>query len=229
MKVSLIITTYNRPNYLRCTLQSVLGQSVMPDEVIIADDGSEIATRELVEKFRPCFGKGLKYVWQPDEGFRLSRIRNKGIEAAESDYIIFIDGDVILHKDFVKEHIDNSCEGCFVSGLRAYINESETRRLIGGGKAVRYAWYCWSLSHKLHAYHNRWLTKIFLRHHKDSVSQLMGSNIGFWKRDALRINGFDERFVSWGAEDRDFAARLLKIGVKRRYMIFSGIQYHLNH
>lgn len=53
--------------------------------------------------------------------------------------------------------------------------------------------------------------------------------MAFWREDALKVNGYDESFTTWGEEDREFAARLYNIGLKRRNMLFAGLQYHLYH
>lgn len=55
MKISLIISTYNRPEALRLSLMSTKVQTRIPDEVIIADDGSKENTRELIKKLRQRF------------------------------------------------------------------------------------------------------------------------------------------------------------------------------
>ena len=60
MTTALVITTYNAPLDLRCTLLSVAMQTVMPDEIIIADDGSREPTREMIESLRPIFGGRLR-------------------------------------------------------------------------------------------------------------------------------------------------------------------------
>ena len=95
MTTALLITTYNAPRDLQLILNSVAAQSMQPDEIIIADDGSRDETRQMIESFRPTFGTRLKHIWQPDEGFRASAIRNKAIAAATADYLIMVDGDVI--------------------------------------------------------------------------------------------------------------------------------------
>src|SRR5690606_41110372 len=92
--VSLSISTYNWPQALNLCLKSVTSQTIMPDEVIIADDGSALATKQLIESFRTQFGVPLIHVWHEDMGFRKSMIINKAISAASSRHIIESDADV---------------------------------------------------------------------------------------------------------------------------------------
>ncbi|MFW5755209.1 MAG: glycosyltransferase, partial [Tangfeifania sp.] len=76
MKISLIIVTYNRPKALEVILKSILIQTEIPHEVIIADDGSGPETAKLIAKYRNVFPCKLKHVWQEDNGFRAAKIRN---------------------------------------------------------------------------------------------------------------------------------------------------------
>ncbi|MDE6305135.1 MAG: glycosyltransferase, partial [Muribaculaceae bacterium] len=102
MKVSLIISTYNRPDALSVTLESVRNQSRLPDEVIIGDDGSGADTARVINRFKDGFPVPIIHVWQEDKGFRLAMIRNRSVAAASGDYIIQTDGDVLLHPHFIR-------------------------------------------------------------------------------------------------------------------------------
>lgn len=108
MKTALLISTYNWKEALSLVLDSIKIQSQLPDEVLIADDGSDDATKQVIDEFRQTFKIPVKHVWQEDLGFRKSMILNKTIAQAEADYIIQIDGDCIMHKDFIKDHIKNN-------------------------------------------------------------------------------------------------------------------------
>ena len=130
-KTSLIISTYNEPEVLEITLKSVLAQSVMPDEVIIADDGSKAPTQLLVDQYKGIFKIPFIHVWHEDNGFRLAEIRNKAIARASSDYIIQIDGDIIIHKHFIKDHLEFAKKGTFVRASRSYINEKTSDQILG--------------------------------------------------------------------------------------------------
>ena len=83
MKVSLLIATYNWPEALSLVLESVQNQFVLPNEIIIADDGSKDETRQLIENFKRKTTIELHHIWQEDKGFRLAEIRNKAIAKAQ--------------------------------------------------------------------------------------------------------------------------------------------------
>ena len=130
MTVSLIVTTYNSPKYLALTLKSVMLQERLPDEVIVADDGSGDETRELIERLKKEYPVPLVHVWQPGDGFRLCAIRNKAIEKATGDYIVQIDGDIIMHPKFISDHARSAKRGYFVAGIRTFITEEYSNRIF---------------------------------------------------------------------------------------------------
>src|ERR1700761_2184882 len=133
IKTSLNISTYNWPQALNLCLLSVKAQKVLPDEVIIADDGSTDETKTLIEIFQKDFSVPIKHVWQPDEGFQLAKIRNKGIAASSYEYIIQVDGDLILHPHFIADHIAFSKKNTFVSGSRVLLDKAYSAKLIESG------------------------------------------------------------------------------------------------
>lgn len=101
MKTTLLMTTYNWPQALGMVLASVSRQTVLPDEIVIADDGSTEETKMLIEHFASNFPQPVIHVWQKDLGFRKTAILNKAIAKATGDYIIQIDGDVVLNSHFI--------------------------------------------------------------------------------------------------------------------------------
>jgi glycosyltransferase involved in cell wall biosynthesis len=225
MRTSLIIATYNWPDALRLCLMSVRQQVVLPDEVLIADDGSREETRMLIEDYASDFPVPLRHIWHPDEGFRLAEIRNKGISAAHGDYLIQIDGDLILHPHFIADHLELARPGYFTAGSRVMLSEGQSRQLIeqrsiqlkgSGFNALRSKW----LRHYLR---NRY--KIKGRH----LYYVKGANMAFFKSDLLRVNGYNEAFRGWGSEDRELAIRLINAGVKKQSAKMGAIAYHLWH
>ena len=116
MTVSLIISTYNRPDALGLCLQSVLRQTRMPDEIIVGDDGSDERTRFVIEDFKKQCHVPVVHLWHPDEGFRLAMMRNKCIARSKCDYIVQIDGDVVLSRHFISEHVAAALHSHYAKG-----------------------------------------------------------------------------------------------------------------
>ena len=102
MTIGIIVSTYNNPEWLRKTLFGYTLQTVMPDEVVVADDGSTSETRDLIDQFRDRLP--IKHVWHEDRGFQKSEILNKAIAASTSDYLIFTDQDCVPRRDFIATH-----------------------------------------------------------------------------------------------------------------------------
>ena len=125
LKTSLIITTYNWPEALFLVLKSIKHQSIPPDEIIVADDGSNDHTKNIIRKFSKNFKLEIIHSWQKDKGFRAAMSRNKAIAKARGEYIIMIDGDMILHPDFIKDHTSFAKSNSFVQGMRAKLSEEK--------------------------------------------------------------------------------------------------------
>ena len=118
-RVSVIVTTYNRPDALDAVLRALAQQTDTNFEILVADDGSRPDTARVIEGWTAAAAPPrLKHVWQPDDGFRLAEIRNRAIRAAPGEYCIFLDGDCLARADFVATHRRLAERGCFVAGNR---------------------------------------------------------------------------------------------------------------
>ena len=131
MKTALIITTYNSPKTLALCLKSALAQTVLPDEIIVADDGSGNETKELINKFiQENKDQVIIHSYQEDRGFRAAASRNKAAFMSSCEYLIYVDGDMILHEHFVKDHIKNARKGLYLQGSRVLLKEGLTRDIL---------------------------------------------------------------------------------------------------
>ena len=130
MNCSLIICTYNWPEALSLVLSSVASQSILPNEVIIADDGSNESTAEVIEKISTKIPVPIIHSWQEDIGCRIPHSRNRAIAKSSYEYIIMIDGDTVLHEDFIKDHKRFAKEGLYIQGSRALLQYKFTEKLI---------------------------------------------------------------------------------------------------
>gem|GEM_PF-38937 len=231
-KVSLVVLTYNWPAALGKVLESIAAQKRLPDEVIVADDGSGEETRALVARMAANFPVPLRHVWQEDLGFRAARARNRGMAASRGDYVILIDGDMVLHPQFVADHLALAEPGYFLQGGRFKTHPRETERLLAGGKPRFAPWadadfHVFDGIKRLYAFHSlplaRWKSRA------RSGGRVMSCNTSFWREDLLRINGFDERMEGYGAEDRELAARMGNAGVTRRQLKWAALAMHLDH
>ena len=162
MRISLIITTYNRPDALLLVLKSVENQSISPLEVIIADDGSSHETKNLIESINKSLKMNIVHSWHKDLGFRAARARNNAILKSSGEYIVLIDGDSILHPNFVEDHIESSEPGCFIQGSRVLLSQHETKKILKKNSLI-FPFFSANLFNRKNSIHSKLLSKIFSR------------------------------------------------------------------
>ena len=227
MRVSLIITTYNRSVALLLVLRSIEGQITLPYEVIIADDGSTNDTKEVVTSFQEKSDIRVIHSWQEDSGFRAAKSRNKAIAKATGKYIILIDGDMILHPEFINDHINNTQSGYFVQGSRVLLTQDKTKQTLDQQK-INFSLLSNGLQNRKNAFHSNILSKLF-SNKRNYLRGIRTCNMAFYKQDCIDINGFNNEFEGWGREDSEFITRLLNSGINRKNVRFNAIQFHLWH
>jgi len=227
MKITLIITTYNWKEALELSLRSALEQVEKPLEIIIADDGSREDTAAMIARIADTAEVPIVHSWQSDKGFRLAVSRNKAIARARGDYIVLIDGDILLEKHFIADHIYFSHPGCFVQGTRVLLNEKLSRKILKE-KELTASFCTHGVENKKNCLRSRLLAALFSFRSKN-LKGVRTCNFAFWRKDAIAINGFNEEFVGWGREDSEFTARLINYGLIRQNMKFNALAYHLHH
>ena len=230
MKLSVIVTTYNRPEALKKVLEGLYGQTLLPEEILVTDDGSGPDTRILVADFKSRPGPVLFHIWQKDLGFRAARARNKAVAASSGDYLVFLDGDCIPDRHFVSDHLALAEPGCFFQGKRVLVDEtmSDTFDIIDCSSFGRLVWHALSgrLGNAHHVFRMPFFPGLKKRH---VLSGIRSCNMGVFRSDVVAVNGFNHEFEGWGREDSEFAARLFKHGLVRKEHPFRAICYHLWH
>ena len=227
MRVSLIIATYNWPESLILALRSIEKQTIVPEEVIIADDGSTAETKEIIDKFQKDSDLNIIHSWQEDKGFRVAQSRNKAIVKSSGDYIILVDGDMILHRKFIQDHIKNAQANYFVQGSRVLLTEDKSEKILDS-KRTSFSFFSTGLKNRKNAIRSNLLSKIFSSK-KNYLKGVRSCNMAFFKDDCMKVNGFNEDFIGWGREDSEFIVRLLNSGINRKTLRFNAVQYHLWH
>lgn len=227
MTCSVVVTTYNWEAALALVLEGLARQRVQPCEVIVADDGSGAATRDLVATRARDFPCPLRHVWQEDLGFRAARVRNLAIAAAQGDYVILLDGDMVPAPDFVGDHRDAARPGCFVQGSRVLAGAAASAGLLASGR-TRMHFFERGIDRRRHTLRWPGLSRV-LRRPNTSPAGVKTCNQGWWRSDLLRLNGFDERMQGWGREDDELAARAFNDGMRKITLKFAGNAVHLHH
>ena len=225
MKITLIISTYNWPEALELILKSVMHQSKIPDEILIADDGSKKNTKDLINTYQKKLN--LIHVWHEDKGFRKSVILNKAIARSKGEYIIQIDGDILIHKHFIKDHLKHSKENTFIHGSRVFLGKELTKNSIKDSCFV-FSFFEKNITNRFNMIHSPFLANIFSRKSK-SLKGTRGCNFSFFKNDFIKVNGYNEDLTGWGKEDSELSARLINNNIIKKKLKFSALTYHLFH
>ena len=227
MRISVAVITYNWPEALELVLKALAAQSELPHEVIVTDDGSQPATRELLERIARDYPVRLVHLWQPDDGARMSRARNRAIAAAQGDYIILLDGDMVAERHFIADHRAFARHGCFVQGSRVLTDAMLTHRMLEQHLTLP-GFFSRGIERRRHTLH---LPTLARRYAKPGTKRrgIKSCNMAFWRDDLLRVNGFNEAMTGWGREDTELAVRAFHAGLLRRDVRFSALATHLYH
>ena len=224
--ISLVISTFNQPEALAKAWRGVMRQTRWPDEVLISDDGSGDATRELVKTFAARSPSPVKHIWHPHDGFRKTIILNQTVAAAKGDYMIFTDGDCVPHPKFVADHAALAEKNFWVQGRRCFVREE----FVPNFEAEKIPAFGWMLSGKITgaAKGVRWPFSIVRRDTRQRG--IIGCNMAFWREDIIAVNGYDEDYTGWGTgEDSDIGTRLYNLGRQRKFVYGRAVTFHLNH
>ena len=227
INTSLVLSTYNWPEALELVLKSIASQTQLPNEVIIADDGSSQETKNLIDAVQKTFPTKLIHIWHEDHGNRKAIIMNKAIARAENEYIISIDGDVILHPNFVADHMALAEKNVYLYGSRVNIQENILSSLFQS-KDISFHFFSKGIKKRGRTIHCLSLAK---RQHKhpNYSSKMRGCNFSFWKSDFIKVNGYNEEFSGWGREDSELVLRMHHASIYAKRLKFAGIVYHIYH
>jgi glycosyltransferase involved in cell wall biosynthesis len=225
----LVVTTHERPDALERVLDAVATQSRLPDELIVADDGSGPATAAVVAQHAARAAYPVLHEWQAHAGFRAGRIRNAAIARSHCEYVVLLDGDMVVHPDFLADHLALARPGYFSQGVRILLDAQATRRTLHLAAGLP-----GPLSPGLgivrRAYGLRAPTLArSVRRLANAVVAVKACNQGFWRGDLVAANGFDEAMTGWGSEDKELCTRLENAGVRRQTLLFAAVAWHLDH
>lgn len=229
MQASIIITSYNWPEALKATLKSIVKQTIRSIEIIVADDGSGPAAAQAVKEVLIPSDLPWIHVRQNDLGIRQARVKNMGVKYSHSSYLIFIDHDVVLHPNFVDDHLSLAEKGFFLQGKRVFLSEYYTKKILLNDHFDPPSPLMWGLGNRKNAIRAPKLGKM-LAWPKKFQTSLRGCNLSMCKKDFLSVDGYDETFDQiWGREDSDICYRLFHYGLRLKNLWFSALQYHLDH
>jgi len=229
--LSVIVTTFERPRHLRRVLLSLAVQQDFAGrlEVIVADDGSQDETPQVVEEFASQVSFPVRFVTHQHEGFWPARTRNEGFAASSGRYILFLDGDCVVPPDHLAIHMRMRRPGRAYTGdcvrLDPQTSERMSEEIVRRAKYLR--WTCRGELRRLAIAHWKAVFYHLIRH--PEKPRVLTGNLALWREDFLRINGFDENYRGWGCEDDDFGLRLHQAGIRVCSIRRWTRTYHLWH
>jgi len=231
--ISVVLTTYERPQALACVLEMYGRQTFRDFELILADDGSGPETRSVVEKYRAQIGVPFQHLWTEHQDHGRTRIINNALRHATGEYVIQSDGDCIPEPNFVETHWKARKPGVFLNGRRLMLpdcyRDLTPEQVVAGEHRNGDVASSWR---DIHQRERKALWYRFLGMFGGmawSRLRLLGANVSMWRQDLEAINGFDEGYVGWGAADEDLRRRLHDAGIKWGSVMTSALLWHIPH
>jgi len=230
-ELSVILTTYRRPEHLQRSLHSLSLQAGVAGkfEVIVADDGSEDSTPCVVHDFAHKVDFPVKWITHAHRGFRVALCRNDGARASVAPYLLFTDGDCLFPADHLRKHLLARRRGIVRAGDCLRLGEEATQQLDAAAIASG-EYHGWAApGDRRRLVQKRFKERCYQLIRHRFKPKLIGWNIGIFRRDFEAVNGFDESFVGWGCEDDDLAIRLRKTGLRIVSALPYTHGYHMWH
>jgi glycosyltransferase involved in cell wall biosynthesis len=238
VRISLLIGFYNNLRCFELQMASLEMQTMTDFEVLLCDDGS---SDEVVQQIRAYMKDSkfiIKHLWQKDDGWRKCELLNKGLLACESEYVVFVDQDCLLHPEFLKEHYINRSENLVLAGRRAELTEGLSQKLTVERIHDQYIQknYWWFLLFMFFHKDNQWFKGLYLksaglrRFFNRKKKAIVGCNFSVHIKHLKAINGVDMTYQRpCGAEDTDVGIRLNNLGLQTKSICNMAVQYHLWH
>ena len=234
-KISVIIAVYNRSDILLKALMSIQAQSLKPFEVVLSDDGSDEDIIAAVSAHKEKFDFGIVHVFQPDRGFRLAKARNNAIRKAEGDFLVFWDQDVLATRRYLETYARYFRPDEFlIPPDPVRLSEEQTAAVtedmivscnfsaLVTGEQIR------ALRRRVYKdRYYRWETRFLKR--RGYKPKVRGGILGISKKALLLLDGYDENYQGWGAEDDDLGRRLYRAGIRGRNVFLHEYSLHLWH
>jgi len=243
--VSVIVSTYEWPEALDVVIRALAAQEDDRFEVIVADDGSGPQTSAVVSTWRRSLGDRMRHVRQPDEGWRLSRVRNLGALHARGRILVFLDGDCIVRRGFMEALNRAALPGWFLSSKRLHLSESLSKRVLEERLPVwnwsAFAWVLRAPGELMTSHREAGTPGVLIplrdrrRPWREGQPEFLppygayGFFLALSRADFEAVNGFDMRFARWGGEDKDIAGRLRGRGLRCGWPGPGATMLHLWH
>ena len=237
-KASLVISIYKNVEALKAVLDSLKFQSVKPYEIVISEDGEDKIVKDFLNNYE--YDGQMQHLTQTDDGWGKNKALNRAIKSAKTDYLIFIDGDCVLHPRFVESHLNFAKPQVVLGGKRIKLDQYSSEKLLKGElNPDQMNKYVISSYSEIKKAQSKFIEEGIFIDPKGwfgfipkirSMHQLKGCNMSFSKQAAFAINGFDEDYIKPAiGEDIDLTWRFKRAGYQLKSLRNLAVQYHLYH
>ncbi|HLW19209.1 MAG TPA: glycosyltransferase [Cyclobacteriaceae bacterium] len=238
LKASLIISVYKNVEFLKIVLDSLAYQTERRFEVIVSEDGESPEMDDFILNYPFQFPH--QHVRHRDVGWRKNKILNEAIRSSKADWLVFIDGDCVLHPRFMEFHLKLADPAHILAGKRIKLDAATSNLLLSQSLPLdRVDAYILKNFLKLKANGSKFIEEgIFISptgvlgglFGGRKMRRLKGCNMSFHKKAIYSINGFDEDFVKPAVgEDADLEWRFRQAGFRLVSLRNLAVQYHLHH
>ncbi|HEX2208109.1 MAG TPA: glycosyltransferase [Longimicrobium sp.] len=235
MRLSVIVSTYNKPRDLERVLRGYAAQTDRGFELLVADDGSGAGTAAIIDRVRREAALPVIHVWHEDRGFRKSEIMNRAIVASTGDYLLFTDGDSIPRADLVGVHRALARPGAYLGGgylkLSPEASDAITVDDVREGRFVELRWLRargWRAGRRALRLVRSPLLAATLDRLTPTAPLFAGNNASVWREAMLAVNGFDME-MGYGGLDRAVGYRLVNLGIRGIQVRHRAVCMHLHH
>jgi hypothetical protein len=143
--------------------------------------------------------------------------------------VVLLDGDMMVHPDFLADHMALARPGFFSQGVRILLDARATQHMLGSEAGLPGLLSPGlGIARRAYALRSPTLARS-VRRFANTVVAIKACNQGFWRADLLAVNGFDEAMTGWGSEDKELCTRLENWGVRRQTLLFAAVAWHLDH
>lgn len=231
---SVIISAYNEPECLCMVLIALRRQTMLPDEVLVADDGSSESTAEALSAIARELPFKLVHVRQPHQEFRLARSRNNAIHRATGQFIALLDQDTLPHRTWLETYLSHLRPGKVCTGYVLRLTEQASgklsRKSVDEGEFQN--WHVESEFRHLDSLQRKYLFYAACRRLGFGIKgrpAIAFGNAAVCREDLVKVNGFDEEYIGWGQEDDDLGWRLYFKGVRPVPLVNQVLVSHIYH
>ncbi len=236
MKASLIISVYKNTKDLKVVLDALAYQTVVADEIIVSEDGDSEEMRSFLEHYYSNLN--IVHLTHPDIGWQKNRALNNAIRKSNNPYLIFIDGDCVLHHRFIENHIAFASEDKILAGKRIKLGPVFSDKLRNTN-LIKFENNFLLNTHRIFKDGAKFFEEALYFDPKSVLGKLAkkrkmrwlkGCNFSCYKNALVAINGFDEDYkLPAIGEDIDLVWRFEGLGYQLKSVRNFAVQYHLHH